>query len=441
MSYLKLGLISLLTTAFLLLSTGCEDDRPPRVTGIENTTSPAQVGEWMAQLKAIIRSTNTTGAEASRILAYASIAYYEGYALSTEDMRSLVGQLAGLDELPSPNPNVTYNYGVIAEAAMSTVLLDMFDGASNQVKLVIRSTYLGHERFYSVQGVSPDVIDRSRAFGELMGASIIEWSEGDAYSDVVSCMVDIPTEPNNWEPTPTSFSPPELPCWGDLRAFTFSSSELVTLCSPGFPANVSTEAGSVYQDDLTELVDNGEVLTSAQEDIAKFWSDGPGTFTVSGHYTSILEQLIAQNLLDGKQTVTAWAQLSIAMADTYISSYKLKYTYFRPRPVTFIRANEDSEWESYIRNPSTPEYPSLRATMAYSATQVFINLYGDIEFRDNTHSILNLDERIYSSFTEMGDEAAYSRIYAGTNLRSTLENSEYHGRCIAQRANELFFTE
>jgi hypothetical protein len=79
--------------------------------------------------------------------------------------------------------------------------------------------------------------------------------------------------------------------------------------------------------------------------------------------------------------------------------------------------------------------------MAYSATQVFINLYGDIEFRDNTHSILNLDERIYSSFTEMGKEAAYSRIYAGTNLRSTLENSEYHGRCIAQRANELFFTE
>ena len=441
MSYLKLGFISLLTTAFLFLSTGCEDDRPPRVTGIENTTSPAQVGEWMDQLKAIIRATNTSGAEASRILAYSSIAYYEGYALSADDMRSLVGQLEGLDELPIPNPDLTYNYGVIAEAAMSAVLLDMFGDASNQIKLVIRSTYFGHERYYSVQGVSPDVVDRSRAFGELMGASIIEWSEGDGYSDVVSCMLDIPTEPNNWEPTPTNFSPPDFPCWGDLRAFTFSSSELVTLCSPGFPASVSTEAGSVYQEDVTELIDNGEVLTSTQEDIAKFWSDGPGTFTLSGHYTSILEQLVEQNLLDGKQTVTAWAQLSIALADTYISSYKLKYTYFRPRPVTFIRANEDSEWESYIRNPSTPEYPSLRATMAYSATQVFINLYGDIEFRDNTHSILNLDERIYSSFTEMGKEAAYSRIYAGTNLRSTLENSEYHGRCIAQRANELFFTE
>ena len=160
-----------------------------------------------------------------------------------------------------------------------------------------------------------------------------------------------------------------------------------------------------------------------------------------GHYISILGQLIDQNLLDGKETITAWAQLSIVMADTYISAYNLKYTYLRPRPVTFIQENGMADWESYISNPATPEYPSLRAAMAFSATQVFINLYGDIEFRDNTHSILNLDERIYSSFTEMGNEAVYSRLYAGTNLRSTLDASEYHGRCIAQRANELFFNE
>ena len=99
-------------------------------------------------------------------------------------------------------------------------------------------------------------------------------------------------------------------------------------------------------------------------------------------------------------------------------------------------------WNSEMDNPLTPEYPSMRSTLAFSATQVFINLYGDIELRDNTYnSILGIDERIYSSVTAMGEEAAYSRLYAGTNLRSTLDNSEYHGRCIAQRANELFFTE
>ena len=80
--------------------------------------------------------------------------------------------------------------------------------------------------------------------------------------------------------------------------------------------------------------------------------------------------------------------------------------------------------------------------MAYAATQVFINLYGNgLAFTDDTQSIFNMEERTYSSFTEMADEVVASRLYAGTNLRTTLESSEYHGRCIAQRANELFFNE
>lgn len=441
MSYLKSGFLALISVFVLFVPTGCEDDRPPRVDGVEETTSPSQLGEWMEQLKAIIRATNVSGAEASRLIAYSSIAYYEGYALSADDMRSMVGQLEGLESLPAPSPELSYNHGVIAEAAMSTVLLHMFDNATNDIKLVIRSTYADHERDYSVLGVGDAVVDRSRVLGELMGEAINDWADEDGYTDVINCTVEVPTDPNNWQPTPSSFSPPELPCWGNLRAFTFSPEQLSSLCHPGLPEDVSNETGSLYQNDITELIEYSEVLHATQEDIAKFWSDGPGTYTLPGHYISILSQLIDQNLLDGKQTVTAWAQLSIAMADTYISTSKLKYTYFRPRPLTFIQENGLNDWESYISNPATPEYPSLRATMAYSATQVFINLYGNIEFRDNTHSILNLDERIYSSFTEMGEEAVYSRLYAGTNLRSTLDASEYHGRCIAQRANELFFNE
>ncbi|MGB1318594.1 MAG: vanadium-dependent haloperoxidase, partial [Flavobacteriales bacterium] len=355
---------------------------------------------------------------------------------------SLVGQVEGLNELPAASTNLSYNYGIIAEAAMSTVLLHLFEAATNDIKLVIRSTYFDHERHYLVQGVAPNTIDRSRILGEEMGAAINSWADGDGYAEVLNCTVNIPSEPDNWQPTPTSFSAPELPCWGNLRPFTFNSDEVEALCNPGIPEEVSTVEFSVYMNNITELVETGEVLVSEQEDIAKFWSDGPGTFTVPGHYMSVLEQLVDQQMLDGKQTVTAWAQLSIAMADTYISAYKLKYTYFRPRPISFIQANNSSGWEAYIRNPSTPEYPSLRGTMAYATTQVFANLYGNnTEFKDNSYAILNLDERIYSSFTEMAEEAAYSRVYAGTNLRSTLDASEYHGRCIAQRASELFFTE
>ncbi|MBI1286717.1 MAG: phosphatase PAP2 family protein [Flavobacteriales bacterium] len=440
MSWKKLSLLGLFVFSFFTIPTGCKKERPPKVDGIEQTTSPSQLGDWMAQLLAIIRATDLTGAQTSRIMAYASIAYYEGYQLSAEDMRSLVGQLDGLDALPTPSPDLSYNYGVIAEAAMETVLLHMFADAPQNIKLVISSTYVEHERDYLNIGVVEPVVARSRALGQLMGNAINNWADNDGYAQMIAnCDVTVPTGGSDWKPTPSGFSPPEYPCWGDLRAFTFSPDQLISLCHPGIPIEVSNDGQ--YAVDIEEIGQLESNLNDAQKDMANFWSDGPGTYTVPGHYISILRQLIGQNLLDGKETVTAFTHLCIAMADTYISTYKLKYTYWRPRPLTVIREGGDSNWESYVINPSTPEYPSLRTTMAYAATQVFINRYGDIEFTDKTHEILNLDARVYASFTEMGHEAVYSRLYAGTNLRTTAENSEYHGRCIAQRANELFFNQ
>lgn len=439
MSLKKFGLLGLFVLTLFVVPTGCRE-KAPKVDGVEFVTSPAQLGQWMEQMIAIIRATNITGAEASRVMAYASVAYYQGYQLSATDMQSLEGQLQGLGELPAPIPELNYNYGVIAESAMTTVLLHMFQDAPQNIKLVIQSTYSDHERDYLLIGVSDDVLDRSRAFGEILGDAISQWADEDGFDEVVSsCSLSAPNGSEYWQPTPSSFSPAEFPCWGNLRAFTFSESQLIALCHPGIPMQVSTDGQ--YGTDLEEVVQYNSGLNSTQEEMALFWSDGPGTYTVPGHYISILGQLIGQNLLDGKQTVTAFAHLCIAMADTYISTYRLKYTYWRPRPLTVIQNNWDSNWESFVSNPSTPEYPSLRSTMAYAATQVFINRYGDIEFTDNTHTILNLDERLFNSFTEMGQEAVYSRLYAGTNLRTTVENSEYHGRCVAQRANELFFNQ
>lgn len=435
---------SLLAAAMviILIPTGCKDDTIDPVSPPETTTSPAHVSEWLELLGAVIRSSNTSGEEASRIIAYSSIAYYEGYAKSSESMRSLVGQLQGLDALPEPDANQAYNFGISAEAAMFTVLDELYADAPTNLRIVISSTYTDHERDYITAGHSESLVNRSRAYGEMLGEAILNWASDDGFDQMASCSATAPSDPLSWSTTPPTFADAQYPCWGDLRAFTFDPDQLIALCHPGIPGEVDTTSNSIYFDELLEVNELGDNLNPGQIEIARFWNDGNGSFTVPGHYMSILRQLVSQNLLDGEQTVTAFAQLGIAMADTYISTYKLKYTYSRPRPLTMIQATEDMNWNSEMDNPLTPEYPSMRSTMAFAATQVFINLYGDIEVKDNSYnSILGIDERIYGSFTEMGEEAAYSRLYAGTNYRSTLDNSEYHGRCIAQRANELFFTE
>lgn len=435
---LRFGLL-LAACLFVLVPTGCEEDRPDRVVGIENTTSPKQLSEWIEQLGAVIRATNTQGEEASRILAYASIAYYEGYALSSESMRTLVGQIEGLNSLPQPDSALAYNYGVIAEAAMYKVIAEMFSNAPTNIQLVLSSTYTDHERDYITIGVAEAIVNRSRDFGTSIGQAIIDWSHEDGYDNLGNCATTVPSGQNDWQPTPPGFSAAQYVCWGDLRAFTFTPAELITLCHPGIPNEVTTQA---HSDAVTEIYELGNNINPAQAEIARFWHDANGTFTVPGHYISILADLIDQNLLNGEETVTAFAHLCVAMADTYISTYKLKYTYFRPRPITTIQESIDGNWESEMNCPATPEFPSMRATMAYAAAQVFTNRYGSLEFRDDTYtSILNIDERIYSSFNEMADEAALSRLYAGTNIRLTIDKSEYHGRCIAQRANELFFIE
>ena len=435
----RFGLL-VIATLILLVPTGCKDDSSDPVLVPEKITSPVQLTEWLEQLSALIRATDKSGAETSRILAYSSIAYYEGYSLNSEEMRSLVGQVQGLEALPQPDPSLSYNFGITAEAAMYTVLNEMFADEPSNIQLIISSTYTDHERDYITLGITESIVNRSREFGILLGEAILDWAAEDGFSDLASCSTTVPTGFGNWQPTPPSFTAAQNACWGDLRPFTYGSNELVALCNPGIPEAVDTASSSFYFSDVTEVFEIGNNENPGEVEIARFWDDGSGTFTVPGHYISILKQLVAQNLLNGEESVSAFAQLSIAMADTYISTYKLKYTYFRPRPLTTIQATLDMNWNSEMDNPSTPEYPSLRSTMAYAATQVFINLYGDIEIKDNSYtSILGIDERIYSSFTEMGQEAAYSRIYAGTNLRTTIENSEYHGRCIAQRTNELFF--
>jgi hypothetical protein len=320
-------------------------------------------------------------------------------------------------------------------------LLRLYEDAPQNVHLVISSTYSDHEREYIKLGIAESVISRSRALRNVMGETIKVWMDGDGYTDMGNCSVTMPTEPGNWRPTPGSSSEPEFLCWGELRPFTFNESQLAVLCNPRFPAAVSSKAGAAYNDDINELVSISQSLAASDEETAVFWENRDGDFTVPVYYISILKQLVEVNLLNGKETVTAWTQLSIAMADTYISTYKLKYTYFRPRPLTVVQGASDPNWESLIINPATPEYPSMRSSIAYSATQVFINLYGNIAFTDATYSNIGLDERSYSSFDEMAEDVVQSRLNAGTNLRTTLENSEYRGRCIAQRSNELFFNQ
>jgi len=419
----------------------CQEEKEPVFdqTNPSYSTSPQQLGNWFEELTAIVQLQGTSGPEASRVFAYASIAFYEGFAMSDRSMRTLEGQLAGLEDLPRITVGQEYNFGIIAEAAMTEVLQHGFKGSLAQN--VIRSTYQNHENRYADLGVVKPIIERSRDHGKLLGQLIMEWMDVDGIDAVLNCNDTLSSAPNTWQPTPPDALAAQLPCWGQLRPFTFNQQELGQICASFFPVPVSTLPTSAYMVQVDDLLQTSQNLTQEQRDMARYWYDEENSFTAPGHYMALFRDLISQKQLSGKQTATMFAQLCIAMADVHIVMYHDKYAYARPRPITFIRNNGQPNWSSYNKNPPTPEFPSIKAGLGYAAGQVFTNIYGNEPFTDNSLARFGFSSRSYANFNAMADEVALAQVYGGTNYRATALAAEYTARCIAQRSNELFLNQ
>lgn len=433
----------LLTVLPVLLWNSCNDDHDESFdyTSPSLATSPQQLGDWFEQLTAIARLTGISSPELSRVYAYASIAFYEGYVNSDPTMRTLEGQIAGLENIPRPSGTEVINHGLVAEAAMTEVLSHGFKDAGAFTLNVIRSTLQNHENRYADLGVTNDIIERSKVLGKAVGNVIIEWMDQDGIDEVLNCDWPGFTAQNSWQPTPPTNAEAHLPCWGQLRPFTYPLDETGQICVPFLPAAVSDEFGSDYMEQVNELLVVADELTEEQKAVATHWNDGAGSFTAPGHYMALFRQLIAQHGLNGRQTATMFAQLSIAMADVHIVFYNEKYKFGRPRPLTFIRNLGFPSWMSYNVNPATPEYPSIRAGLGYAAGQVFTNIYGNLAFTDDSQFLFGLPPREYADFNEMAEEVALAQFLGGTNYRASVLSSEYPARCIAQRSNELFLNQ
>src|SRR5688572_4988604 len=83
--------ISVIAAGVLALA-ACARPIPP--------ANPQFVAEWMRNYYGLIRAERISPPVASRVLAYASVALYEGLATGSPNLVSLTGQLNGLDSLP-----------------------------------------------------------------------------------------------------------------------------------------------------------------------------------------------------------------------------------------------------------------------------------------------------------------------------------------------------
>ena len=113
------------------------------------------------------------------------------------------------------------------------------------------------------------------------------------------------------------------------------------------------------------------VRTADQTAIARFWSDLPGTFDPPGHWNQITEIAAIMSKTNLENSARAFALVDIALADSGIEAWNVKYTYNTIRPVTVIRDGADGvnplitadpTWTPLWNTPAFPSYISGHST-------------------------------------------------------------------------------
>lgn len=383
------------------------------------------------------------------LIAYESIVHANG-----KGYKSLSNYYDGLS-LDKPVSDQVYNWEVALNSAYERAFELYFSTAPSEQQFKILEV-AGNLRSGLQAETEFEVYQRSSKYGEYIAEEIYAWSGTDswghqAYLTNIDPQYIPPTDVSFWKPTYPDYTRALLPHWGKVR--TFSDTDDLTIPPP---PEFSTEANSqLYQEALftRDLVDRIRAGEEAEELwIAQFWSDDCPilTFSPSGRWVSITNQIVRKESLDLTETVATYAKVGMALSDAGIKCWGGKYDYNLLRPIDYIREfMGDTEWNTVMcpdgsggfYTPNFPTYPSGHATFGGAAAHVLTGIFGDsYRFTDRSHEgrteFLG-EPRTFNSLSEMAEENAYSRMPIGVHFASDSEAGINLGRSVGVRVNRL----
>lgn len=372
---------------------------------------------------------------ASRIYAYMSIAAYEVAIQGESGYKSLGGQLTGFDPVPLPEAGTIYCYPLASvQAALKvgrTLVFseDKMDTFYESIMLEFRDT-----------GIPDDVFERSIEYGNKVAEHVIAWSSKDNYKQSRSFpKYSIQDDIATWKPTPPAYMDAVEPHWNMIRPFAIDSAQQF---KPVPPTAFSIKKDSQFYKEALEVHDMGKNLTQEQREIAFFWDCNPFMMNVKGHvmfatkkispgghWINITRVACETKSANFAQSAEAYARVSIALVDAFISCWDEKYRSKLIRPETYINQYIDNEWVPVLQTPPFPEYTSGHSVISAASAVTLTNLFGDnFAFTDSTEIEFGLTARSFKSFIEASEEAAMSRMYGGIHYRPAVEVGMKEGR-------------
>ncbi|MEO0733328.1 MAG: vanadium-dependent haloperoxidase, partial [Bacteroidota bacterium] len=381
--------------------------------------------------------------QAGRIYAYSSIAGYETMAAGDPGLSSLAGQIPHFAPAPAPPENVEISYPIAAIAAQLKTgksLIFSEDKVSRFEDTIFQQI--------DEIGVPDDILFASIDYGHAVADHVIQWYDGDMYKQTRTFpKYSITNDPSKWQPTPPDYMDGIEPSWNKIRPFALDRADQF---KPLPPTEYSEEKDSRWwrevEEVYTALSVGDEAELAERTAIAKFWDCNPYVshhvghvmfatkkITPGGHWVNIAAIAARKAEADFAKTTEAYALVSMAMHDAFISCWDEKYRSSLVRPETFINRHLDEDWRPLLQTPPFPEHTSGHSVVSRACAIVLTDLFGDnFAFTDDSEVEYDLPERSYTSFLQASEEAALSRLYGGIHYRPAIDYGVTQGEAVGK---------
>ncbi len=377
--------------------------------------------------------------QAARIYSYASIAAYETARHEDSTLRTLSGQLNGLEVLPQPDPLADYSFDLAAAVATLEVGREL-TFSSDKMDLLNDSLV---RRFTAVR-MPAEVFDRSVAFGKEVAQAVIAYSKSDNYLQSRTFpKYSVSDEPGRWRPTPPDYMDGVEPHWGKMRPFVLDSA---SQCRPIPPPPFDMAPGSRFYTDVMEVYEVLNDQTDERKAIAAFWDCNPyvshhqghvmfATKKISpgGHWMGIAKLVAEKERRSTSASAETYVRVAVALYDGFVSCWDEKYRSNLVRPETVINEHIDPEWLPLLQTPPFPEYTSGHSVISRAAAGSLTDLYGaNYAYVDSVELRYGLPARSYESFYAASEEAAKSRLYGGIHYSPAIVEGVKQGDAVAK---------
>jgi len=383
---------------------------------------------YRLQLKIITYSSpQYSNAVVIRLHGYEGIALYESLQPGMPGTVSLSESVYQMPVMPKPDGNKSHSWLVAANAAMAAMTKNFLPAltAANIVSIdSLENAYNNKLK----PNANSEVFARSQTFGKAIAQAVFDWSKTDKFN-VIGTPPFVPTGiPGEWAPTPPANLPGAAPNAGNMRPFFAGHT---TGLSPAFPISYSTDPASDFYKMEKGMHDLSISLTQEQKDIALYWNDlGTGIgVTPPGHSISIIAQCIDNESINLGLAAMAYAKCGMGLWDGFILVFRSKYQYKLLRPITYIRANFDPNYLSYIPTPNHPEYPAAHAYITSAAMAGAAAAIGNNHvITDHTYDFVGYSPRSFTTLLAVGEESGISRMYGGIHYPQSITTGVLYGQ-------------